>query len=382
MFDGLLKTVRGWFSEPEPADDWLYVSPSPYRTAEALVDQEDRTAYFYLVTLKAPDQRWRQCWVRNLDRAPLDYEAEGTETPLMPFEHCRHPNGAEPLSADRLSALWLPAGDGVALFEDDELIAFIPPWSGEDDFWGYARDCKGQSALAWDLAPARGEIDQRLAEARAFWNAWSSRPIWQQSQPQFIDSAESVLGPHSRYFAIDGGEWPPKALLVFEELDDWKILVTIGVSLCPQPRVAADSVDPSIPRRIELALAVPAHLAEDLLDQCIRGISGLAELPWAYGSFLGHLHTVPMSCFPAAKDGSALPAAILTNRHEMLPMIEFPEIFGEPVQLLWVIPITAAERQLAIQSGSEELLSFLDHAPPVRFSASSPRSLVRNENEL
>lgn len=355
----------------DPTSKTIFVAPSPYGTVEALVEQNERVASFYLVPLALQERgEMYYSWVRNLVPAPLDFDVESLDQgiePLLPQQYCRHSKGAEPLAAEDLRVLWLPSGDGAALYENDELLAYIPPWSGRDGFTGYARDASERSPIAWPLSQARDAVEEQLAEAEAFWKAWSADPNpWHQTQPRLIEAAEKVLGPHTRYAAIDGRKWPHKGMAYFER-EDLTILVTLGVSLYPQPRVGLTLDDPFLAHRIELALALPHDASEKLLDECGSALSGLASFPWTYLTFLGHGHTIPFDCFPPLPDGSALPGAVLTTRPKGVPNLTFPDVSGDPVNVLWVVPITEKERQFATSNGSEELLSFLKHVAAPRF---------------
>lgn len=51
-----------------------------------------------------------------------------------------------------------------------------------------------------------------------------------------IGALERTLGKHTSYYAIDGGNWPPKATLRFKTSGGVAV-VTCGVSLRPQPTV-------------------------------------------------------------------------------------------------------------------------------------------------
>jgi len=44
------------------------------------------------------------------------------------------------------------------------------------------------------------------------------------------------------------------------------------------------------------------------------------------------------------------------------PAIRFPALHGDPVNLLWLVPITAAERVVAQRDGSETLVESLSRA--------------------
>ena len=68
--------------------------------------------------------------------------------PLNPIQFCRYPQGQASLQKKSLRVVWLPEGNGASLFEDNNLLALIPPWSRVKGFHGYARDCIGTGPLS------------------------------------------------------------------------------------------------------------------------------------------------------------------------------------------------------------------------------------------
>ncbi|MEM9193238.1 MAG: hypothetical protein AAGF12_28950 [Myxococcota bacterium] len=136
----------------------LLEAPSPHGNAHAVVEADERCVYFYLCGAN-PDFGMRTCWVRNLVRAPEDVDwnvAQQGQAPLNPAKHCRAPLGsALPLARD-LGVVWLPEGNGIALYEKSTLLAIIPPWSGTEAFHGYAAEAVGSGPLASTLAYNQG----------------------------------------------------------------------------------------------------------------------------------------------------------------------------------------------------------------------------------
>jgi hypothetical protein len=51
--------------------------------------------------------------------------------------------------------------------------------------------------------------------------------------------------------------------------------------------------------------------------------------------------------------------ALLQHQHSGAPRIALEEFLGDPVSVLWFVPITEDERQMAIDKGSEHLASRL-----------------------
>lgn len=334
---------------------------SPNGNLEALVEQDDRCAFFYLREADAPPGEalgfgLRSCWVRNLRPAPASLAVEEMRhgrPPMLPAGACAHPRGAPPLSAERLRIIWFEEGDGAALLEGDELLAVIPCWSGSGGFHGYARDCTAESDLAWPL-DAGNVLRERVKAAAGCWRAWDEGDPWSPVQEAGVTAIEAAFGRHTNYYAIDGGAWPPRAL-VRCAWRDAVVLVTCGLQLRPQPAVELAVEDPRPHRRIELGLAVERSVFERAPDRVMGWLSGQAGYPWARLTWFGHHHTMPCDAMPAGPSGRAFPAMLFQRDPGGAPPVAFLPYRGDPVNLLWLVPIAATERALAERAGSAEL---------------------------
>lgn len=188
----------------------------PNGNIQAVVEADEDVCFFYLFGAEGGDFGMRSVWVRNHSQAPdfalLDVvRMKAGLPPRNPKANCRHPQGRSRLSRDQLRVVWLPEGNGAALIDGGELLAIIPPWSGVEGFHGYARDAIGQGPVAWDLSEAHA-ILARFRDAEAYWQMWDANP-WPSIQNSLTSRIEQTLGRHSNYYAIDGGNWPPKAIL-------------------------------------------------------------------------------------------------------------------------------------------------------------------------
>lgn len=76
-------------------------------------------------------------------------------------------------------------------------------------------------------------------------------------------------------------------------------------------------------------------------------ISGAVNIPWREITCLGHGHTI--TCGDALP---GFPAVFLadTRRLPDLPAPDFRPFMGDPVTLLWAVPITQKEYDVALQS--------------------------------
>jgi hypothetical protein len=349
-------------SEPEIIVE--EVSPNGYLCA--VVEQTEGCCYFYLhAEEKDSGFGMKSCWVRNFRRAPeqLDVAAmrEG-ESPLLPRAHCRHPEGAPRFAPGELEVIWAEEGDAAALSQRGEILAVIPSWGGMSGFYGYARDCIGESELCWALGTPETNVQfEKYARAAAFWESWSAEPgPWHDLQPALCAAVEDVLGPHSNYYGIDGGNWPPKAILRIPSAER-VALVTIGVGLLPQPRVELHFEDPAPHRRIELGIGLDAALADEAIKKFVSYISGQSGFPWSRFTFLGHGHTIP-SDVAAELSGGRLSSVLLIKGGLGAPELSWPEFRGDPVHTLWMIPISEGELRLAMDCGSAELIDRLARA--------------------
>jgi hypothetical protein len=338
---------------------------SPLGNVVAQVEDDDRAVYFYL-GFQSPGSDsldLRACWVRNRIAAPGELSDEDVERgvpTLMPANSCRHPQGAPPLCSDDLTVTWFEEGNGAALLEGTEVLAIIPPWSGMSGFNGYARDCIAETPLAWPLQHDNVLLE-RISAAEAYWQEWDDPDYWDAFSAPRIAALEQQLGPHSKYFAIDGEEWPPKALLRFDREDSF-ILVTMGLSLLPQPNVEMFVEDPRSCRRIELAAAFDRRCPEDQVARFGSYVSGQSGYPWAHQTWFGDGHTAPCDSIPAFCGGNRFPAVLMTSRMPEVSSIQIPAFRGDPIKLLWLVPITEQERAYAASHSSDDLLRRLRSA--------------------
>src|SRR5262249_37105605 len=129
---------------------------NPNGNIQAVVESDDDVCYFYLFA--APDTQFgmKSVWVGNHSRAPEALEIERMQSGSSPrtrARHCRNPAGRASLAAEDMRVVWWQEGNGAALYERDEILAIIPPWSGNNGFYGYARGNIGDGPVAWELDP-------------------------------------------------------------------------------------------------------------------------------------------------------------------------------------------------------------------------------------
>jgi hypothetical protein len=183
---------------------------------------------------------------------------------------------------------------------------------------------------------------------------WDGNELWPSIQSSQLSQLEQVFGRHDRYYAIDNDQWPPKAMTRFAWRDR-TILVTVGVALRPQPNVEMLTETPERLRRIELGAVLPGSWSEKAVQGFASYISGQSNLPWTKYTWLGPGHTIACESWQNPDHT----AALLQYEHAGASQIALERFLGDPVNVLWFVPISEDERQVAISQGSERLKSGL-----------------------
>ncbi len=346
---------------PEPIT--LLQSASPAAPVLATVETEGTTVYLYLNGAAASGFESRTLWVANLAPAPQELDLERMkrgEPPLMPAAFTRRPDGVRLADLEPFRLVWFPEGTGAALYGKDGLLAILPPGTNEKEgFAGFARDCARRTQLAWPMegpeaAGARAEVER----AEAFWEAWEGEKAWPALQKELFGAIDQALGSQGRFFNLGKKEdWPPSILAV-RRTPKATVLVTGGASIRPQPGVARPLGRPQGPRRIELAMALRGQVDEAELARLGQYLADQSHLPWLRCTWLGPGHTLDCDVVPVTA-GRRFPAVIVAQQPRGAPTIPFPDYEGDPVQVLWLIPIGEAERELARKHGSRALLDRL-----------------------
>lgn len=317
---------------------------SPQQDLEAILDSQHEVVYFYLQDLR--DESMKAVWVRNLTEPPEGDPQERMEKGLPPLQ----PSGGvgPPLLEEEVEVVWFEEGTGAALLERGEILAVIPPWSGMRGFHGYARDCATAELGVFPLgSEAENAIYARVRKAKEWWDCWRQGNPWQELGEALLASYQ-VIGEHTQYFAIDGGNWPPKAI-VRVPVESGTALLTMGVALRPQPGTELSVENPESLHRIELGVCLPPDCDDEFVRKVGAQLSSLANIPWRHRTWLGDHHTVGFDF------GSPFSAALLCKKPPGAPALELPTFRDDPINLLWLIPLTEEERQAAIDQGAGSL---------------------------
>ena len=351
-------------AEPEV----LLFETSPYGNLDAIVQHDGRSVYLYLNQSPNQGQNFgtRACWVRNLSIGPYvinEDEMRSGIPPMLPRTDCFVRDGQPLPDPERLSIVWFEEGNGVALTEADDAgnqqtLAIIPPWSGLEGFHGYSAQCAVESKLCWPM-PDNPKLEQRIEQARKFWASFSSSsntanqpnanapandPFTklQSSLLKIYDDRFRIGDTQPEYFTIDGGKFPPRGMIQYRT-DRHLVLMTVGMSLCPQPAVELFNDQPYLFRRIELALELPISIMDrpESLKSLTSQLSNLAGYPWRNFTWLGAGHTCELAGIAENHE-----TALLVKDSDFSSQPEqLPEICGDPINLLWLVPISVAQKE-------------------------------------
>ena len=340
-------------SEPEV----LVESWSPCCNIQAFVEESDTCCYFYLWFFPGSEEAFaKSCWICNTVTAPVKLDVEGMregKAPAMPKEHIKHDSKGIRLDPENLSIVWFEEGNAAALLEEGKILCVIPGWGGYQGFHGYSRYAKGNAPCAWELEPAEAVLSARVEKSRRFWSDLDE-DYWEEEQDLHLRALKGFFGEYEKYFAIDGGKFPAKALVTGRK-EGICYGITAGVSLLPMPGVESYYEEKQVGdfRRIELGFAA----VEEMEEVCMRMysfLSSLSNLPWRDVSFLGHGHTVPCSAIEGFAAVWLLNCALMPEL--LSPM--YPTYRGDRINLLWAVPLTQEEYDFvrSLEAGTDKVL--------------------------
>lgn len=332
----------------------LIESESPVCPVQAVVEQTEDTVYFYLFyPLKPEGETIKICWVCNRIPAPARINPDALRSgraPMMPAEFVAHDkNGITP-QADALEIVWFEEGESAALLENGMLLAVIPAWGGMKNFHGYAKYAAGTGPYAWEMTGAMDTLSARVAQSRRFWAYVQSETYWRQTQKFHLNALDAFYGKHTQYYAIDDGEFPPRA--VIEGTKNGIVYgMTAGISTFKQPQIEMYVRDAERHRRIEFGFAADAaHSA--VKTEAYNCFMSIGKAIHREMIFFAHGHTNTWKGIPGF-------AAFLFLNPKAIRGLEspaYPDYMGDPVNLLWAIPITQSEYDFAVRNSTEALL--------------------------
>ncbi|MEV0150150.1 MULTISPECIES: suppressor of fused domain protein [unclassified Nonomuraea] len=314
---------------------------NPYGSRELVVERDEDASVAYL---RAPDGTVHGAvWLANHRAAPPVVDLARVNSgrpPLMPRPGTTHPAGRGPLG--RLTVLWFEEGDGVALYEDDDLLAVIPGWADMSrGMPGYARDAVGESPFAWALSEALEGLAPRISNARSYWVWRHAEGSWPSFQQFAMGHIDAVLGRAGRYWDASGDRLPTVGITERppREGRPFSVLSTVGMSCQRMPTVEQWIDQPDAYARIELAVATRDDPREAALL-----LVWLAQYPWHSVTWLGHGHTAKWYHEPATFPlGPRYAGVLMLADPPDMPDLSGFTFGGEAVRWLWLTPITAEE---------------------------------------
>jgi hypothetical protein len=195
---------------------------------------------------------------------------------------------------------------------------------------------------------------ERIRKAKSFWDSWSDNS-WGKIQESYLTIVEKSIGKYDKYYAIDGGHWPPKAMVTIEK-GNLTYIMTLGVSVIPQPKVEMYYEEPKEHRRFEFGFAIETEVLNKNKNGILSYIIGQTSLPWSCLTWLGHGHTLPCDQIWPSSEEFPFILLISSNKADNLPIIDLSSHGEDTVNLLWMVPITRLEQQYAEDHGSESLI--------------------------
>lgn len=350
----------------------VFAETSPYGSVEAVIEQDDQVAYLYLRGVENSSFQMKSCWIRNFVKAPDELDRNRLSAglaPTLPAPMCQNPEPGARLDEKQLRIVWFEEGDGAALLENEELLAMIPASTGSEQFDGFARDCKRDSPFCCPLPAEDHQLIMRVAEADQFWKSWqSNHSPWMEAEPKLLSAYSEIWGEPVQYLAIDQGTWPPRTAAVFHH-DQRKIVASVGNSVCPQPKVDRVFDQPRAFRRFEWATGFDESISDELIRAFAGYLAAQLPIPWQQQSFFADGHSVGCQLFLQSEEIPDFSSIMLCSqeRLDVSYQIKMPEVCGDPVNLLWSIPLFEGERKYIRDTANVSLLDQLieDEGLPV-----------------
>lgn len=351
-------TILSFFKKKKPEPKLLIESKSPVCPLKVIIEECNNSTYMYLLHIlneHEPPIIKSSCWLCNHSQAPDDLDIKMMQdglSSMLPAEFCKYPGGINSLNAEEIEIIWFEEGDGVGVLYKGEVLGIIPPWS-QGTFPVFALGCIKESPLVLPLIKEENILWDRVLKAKKFWLNFDEE-YWGKFQDESLSILESQFGALVKYYAIDGGLFPPKALVRFES-KGVTYLITVGVSLVPQPMVETYADTPETKRRIEIALAIETNTFSKNEQAILQYISAQTALPWHNLSWLGHSHTISATDVFSPEFSNVV--CIGANEYTRLPSIPFPSFDKDTTNVLWLLPVKEEEMTIIKNEGLESFCS-------------------------
>ncbi|MCB1176776.1 MAG: suppressor of fused domain protein [Leptospiraceae bacterium] len=349
----------------------IYQETNPYGSMTAFLEDDGRTIYLYLQSEEDPEKPIRTVWVKNRIPGPESRNPQDLKDGLAPVL-CKDEvdqNDYDSFHPEDIHFIWLEEGDGLGLFYRDELVAFLPPWSGVKGFHGYSKFAKLESITAFPLGNSdNGVIAERIEKSRKYWEFRSDISSWKEIQKLRLDYLEKHLGPHQKYWSADGGKFPQLAIVKFTPDFSPNIVFysTIGMSAQNMPSVELFHRDYLDYSRVELIFAHKISDQDNTETWVPHVIGEIIKFPWMMDKWFGEGHNITLS----RRD----PDALYLNFTNLLISSQLPSYNGislpckeelisengKKINFLYLLPITEEEVFLMKQEGASSLLNLIE----------------------
>ncbi|MCM8530411.1 MAG: suppressor of fused domain protein [Lentisphaeraceae bacterium] len=321
----------------------------------AILEGNNNSIYLYIYS---KDQNVIALWVANSKRIdnPKDIKTEMEEglPPYMPNEQCNdkgyilaHENEND------WELQWGLDQNSIAVWYKGKIISIMPEWSGLQGFYGYSIGTDYETPLAWPLSKDNAQIHKFINE-KEFLSNWTE-DVWIQHQEALLELYSNNFNGQERYFAIDGGNWPPKGMRYISQGSS-HYLFTVGISILPMPLYGMNyEEDIEDFRRIELGIIFEGGDDFTALGQYL---SAQSTYPWYWGTHFDNGHTIP--CKELSDLGSQMSFMVIVDNASFLPKISTPNFNNDKTRLLYMVPIYESEQKFAEENSTLELIKLLE----------------------
>ncbi|MGY8767401.1 MAG: hypothetical protein ACKVH8_03060 [Pirellulales bacterium] len=203
----------------------------------AVLEYENDSIYLYNHPHNGnPDLK--SSWVANtkrrwLRKSDIKSDMDKGLQPYMPKDYCNESGYIKDFKdSENWELQWGLDQNSIAVSYKGKIITIMPEWSGENGFYGYSAGVIGETPLAWPLKDDNLQINRFLKE-KEFLESWSES-IWISHQERLLKTFDALYSGESRYFAADGGKWPPLGIH-YCNTGDIEFMSTIGMSQLPMP---------------------------------------------------------------------------------------------------------------------------------------------------
>ncbi|MCE9599174.1 MAG: suppressor of fused domain protein [Spirochaetia bacterium] len=337
---------------------------NPYTTLTASVESDGRTVYLYLNPIEGIEAASKAVWVMNLIPAPED-DSESMSRGQAPMQRkaaCRHPAGLILPSADEMDLVWFSEGTAVSLFIDGEIAAVIPPFAGQDGFYGFSRE-----AIAPDNGtfPMPSGMQERGEENLEYWNRRTQKTFWKDFRDQLLAEYETAFGTHTGYYILDGGKFPAMAMAEFTIPESYleneadakkpgKLFATVGMSAQNMPAVELHVKNPEPLFRIELVT-----IRDEPHPWFIDIMARTALFPWRSTTWIGPGHSIQFQRKEPFSDFLIAEPHLISDKPLISAFDKIPRTILEgryARTLLFAVPVDSDDIRVANVRGRQRLL--------------------------